>query len=286
MNCNYCGKPLDQPTKGRRKEYCNDACRQAGNRKRQRNADELNRITPQVYVGDNLLHLPRLPDASVDLVAIDPPYNKGKAEWDNLGAAPAYRDWIQLRLVHCQRVLKASGNLFVFGQQPYLHEVMTILLERLHFQRYIVWDKRQGPPVRDHALKITNEDLLWFSKSESPYMSREGAQIERDFENIRRYGGKIFDMKNLGTVWNVPPLIGEGRADLHETQKPVDLMSRIIAIACPADGVVLDCFGGTGTTSVAAMQLGRQSIYMENDPGYAAVARKRFERESNRISLV
>ena len=239
---------------------------------------------PRIYAGDSLPHLKDMDDESVHVVAIDPPYNVGKAVWDKLGTRQAYRDWLLPYLTECARVLKESGTFWCFGVQPTMRIAQAILEDDLGlmFQNYVCCRAVQGGN-NGHIMTRRHEDILVVSKGR-PFFNRNATVMERELQNVRKYRGKTYNTKRISDNWDANPLLGKERIG-HPTQKSLAVMRRIIRISAPSDGIILDCFGGSGSTSVAAIELERHSIYMERDPRYVGIAGRRFSAALSRMKL-
>jgi len=224
-----------------------------------------------IHRGDCYGLLPQLPDASVDLILTDPPYNIGPystgnmrfgwrpninndlAEWD--------RDFDPAELKgQLLRVLKPTGNLFAFCSYN--------MLGRWH---------EQFDPVFD-----TFQFFVWHKSNPVPKVRRQG------FLNSCEL---IVCMWNKGHTWNFgrqnqmhnffeapicmsPERLKEPK---HPTQKPVRLLKHLVGIASNPGDLVLDPFMGVGSTGVAAIESGRRFVGMELDPSYFDAARRRLD---------
>jgi site-specific DNA-methyltransferase (adenine-specific) len=237
--------------------------------------ERLRRYTATVIQADVLQGLRQLADESVDLICTDPPYNMGKADWDHI---KNYGVWAESWLRECFWVLKPTGALYVFGR---VGEDLAQVLLRLGtigfvYRGDIVWDTLQGaggglwPP--------RHETILYATKTAETYTDPQAVQLERHEVNIREYKGVEWSVKTAGDVWRFPVVDGHhpDRVEVR-VQKPLALIERIIKASCPPDGVVLDCFAGSGTTGVAAMRLERRSILIDRDAEVLSLAQRRFE---------
>ena len=102
-------------------------------------------------------------------------------------------------------------------------------------------------------------------------------RVERHEAHIREYKGREYRFKNVSNIWRLPCVDDKDTERTeHPTQKPVELMERIIRASSPHGGMVLDCFIGSGTTGVAAMQLERICIGIDQDRHYLDIAERRF----------
>ncbi|RLA39666.1 MAG: hypothetical protein DRR06_18750 [Gammaproteobacteria bacterium] len=253
---------------------------------RQQRIKEASEVAPvdsdQITIinGDCINGLKSLADESVDLIATDPPYNMDKAEWDSFGSGEDFAAWCEQWLVECKRVLKPSGSIYIFGINRMLSHLQRWLDSEMVYRNWIVWDTVQGA---GGGLWVNrHESVLYYSKTDKTYEDKESIKLERHEENIREYKGKTYEFKNPSNVWRFPCVDGasEERTD-HITQKPVDIMRRIIRASAPMGGMVVDPFIGSGTTAIAAYREGRRFTGYEIDKPMSLIAN---ERVSNEIS--
>jgi modification methylase len=242
-----------------------------------------------IVEGDCLQEMARLPEASVDLVFADPPYNlqlNGElqrpdqsrvdgvdADWDKFAGFAEYdaftRDWLGA----ARRVLKPNGALWVIGSY---HNVFRIgsILQDLGFWLLndVVWRKSNPMPnFRGRRFTNAHETLLWCARErESRYTF--------NYEAMKALNDEL----QMRSDWFIPicagpeRLKGENGAKAHPTQKPEALLHRVLLASTKPGDTVLDPFFGTGTTGAVAKRLGRRFIGIERDPAYAALARKRI----------
>ena len=243
----------------------------------------------RVIVGDCIEALNRLPEASVDLVFADPPYNLQlnnelyrpdnsrvdavDDDWDKFGSFAAYdaftRDW----LTACRRVLKPAGALWVIGSYHNIFRVGATLQD-LGFWvlNDVVWRKTNPMPnFRGRRFTNAHETLIWASMGPK-------ARYTFNYEAMKA----VNDDLQMRSDWLFPICSGaerlraEGGRKTHPTQKPEALLHRIILSSSHAGDVVLDPFLGSGTTAVVAKRLGRSFIGIERDETYAEAARARL----------
>lgn len=236
-----------------------------------------NQLMPKLMHGDVLEQLRTLPASSFDLICIDPPYNMDKADWDSLGSGEQFADWAEAWLKECQRVLKDSGAIYVFG----INRMLSHLQHRmdalgLRYRSWITWDTIQGA---GGGLWVNrSESILYYSKTDKTYEDADSVKLPRHEENVREYRGKEYAFKNPSNVWRFPCVDEKHpeRTD-HPTQKPVELIERIVKASCPPMGRVLDCFMGSGTTGVACMKSGRTCVGIDASLEYIELAQSRFD---------
>ena len=226
----------------------------------------------EIIHGDCLQVMASLPDASIDAVITDPPYCSGSVSeasrsaakgqglrsenlnrfgWfvgDNMGTAGLV---FLLRAVAFEsiRLLRGSGSLLVFCDWRMVPNLAPAIESAgLRYQNMVIWDK--GSMGLGAGFRAQHEVILHFTAGSPEYHD-----------------------KGLSNVLKCPR-IGQGRE--HQTQKPVNLMEQLIRVVCPPGGIVLDPFGGSGTTGVAAKNLGRDAICIERDAKYVEIANRRI----------
>jgi modification methylase len=242
-----------------------------------------------VLVGDCSLEMARLPEASVDLVFADPPYNLQLGgellrpnntrvdgvddAWDKFGGFEDYdrftRDW----LAAARRLLKPDGALWVIGSYHNIYRVGAMLQDLGYWiLNDIVWRKTNPMPnFRGRRFTNAHETLLWCARSrESRYTF--------NYESMKTLNEEL----QMRSDWLMPlcggseRLKGEDGRKAHPTQKPEALLHRVLMASTRPGDLVLDPFFGTGTTGAVAKRLSRRFIGIERDPGYAAIARERI----------
>ena len=245
----------------------------------------------QILAGDCIEVMNALPEASVDLIFADPPYNlqlRGELHrpdnskvdavddaWDQFGSFDHYdqftRDW----LAAARRILKPNGAIWVIGSY---HNVFRLGAE-LQNQGYwilndVVWRKSNPMPnFRGKRLTNAHETLIWASKG-------EGAKYTFNYEALKALNEGV----QMRSDWVLPICTGNERLKddagekAHPTQKPEALLHRIILGTTNPGDVVLDPFFGTGTTGAVAKMLGRDYIGIEREETYRLAARKRLEK--------
>ncbi|MGR3756562.1 MAG: site-specific DNA-methyltransferase [Tranquillimonas sp.] len=255
----------------------------------------------RILSGDCIAEMRSLPEASVDLIFADPPYNlqlRGDLhrpdnsrvdavddEWDRFGSFAAYdaftRDW----LAAARRLLKPNGAIWVIGSY---HNVFRLGAE-LQNQGFwilndVIWRKSNPMPnFRGKRLTNAHETLIWASKT-------EGSKYTFNYEALKALNEGV----QMRSDWVLPLCTGHERLKdengdkAHPTQKPEALLHRVL-VGCTNPGdVVLDPFFGTGTTGAVAKMLGRDWIGIEREPAYrrAAEARLANVRKFDREALV
>lgn len=217
--------------------------------------------------------LPVMESESVDLIIIDPPYLTTKEKWDK-------EEQVTPELSkELFRIAKPSCSLYVWcgiGEKSQsLIRWFPLFSEDWHFKDLITWKKQRGIGMRKGWL-YTREELMWFVKDNSQFFwnTKEqyltGVTRKRDsHRELLGQNGKPFKskFKRISNVWD--DFTEEGSDVLgirtHFTPKPIKALDRIVRCNSDAGDVVLDCFGGSGSTAIACINTQRDFIIIEKD---------------------
>jgi site-specific DNA-methyltransferase (adenine-specific) len=240
----------------------------------------------RVYCEDALAGLARIPDGSVDLILTDPPYNLGK-DYGNASDQQSVADylrWTEQWIDAALPKLKANG-LYIFLTWRYSPEIFVMLKQRMAMMNEIIWDRRvpsMGGSVR--SFSSVHDTIGFFVKRKDYYFDLDAVRIAYDAATKKARSRSIFIGAkwlevgyNPKDVWSVSRLHREHpeRAD-HPTQKPLEIIERMVKASCPPGGVVLDLFMGSGTTALAAKRCGRDFVGFELNPDYCAIIEQRL----------
>jgi len=247
--------------------------------------------TDVIHRGDCIEVLRTLPDASVDMVFADPPYNlqlggdllrpdNSKVDavdddWDKFDSFAEYDAFTRAWLKECRRVLKPEGSIWVIGSYHNVFRLGTAIQD-LGFWvlNDIIW-RKSNPMPNFKGTRFTNahETLIWAARS------REHKRYTFNYDALKAFN----EDTQMRSDWTLALCTGDERikdADgkkAHPTQKPEALLHRVLLSATRPGDVILDPFFGTGTTGAAAKRLGRHFIGIERDETYAKVAEKRIK---------
>ncbi|NLO90117.1 MAG: site-specific DNA-methyltransferase [Clostridia bacterium] len=255
-----------------------------------------------VINGDALVELKKIPDDSVDLIFADPPYwmrvegvlhrvegtefDGCVDEWDNqFTTLEDYENFTEKWLSECKRVLKKDGSIWVIGGMQCIYTIGAIM-QRIGFWLIndVIWYKKNPTPnFRGVRLNNSHETLIWATKSQKSKFTfnyKTAKELNKDTVSEEEYRNGV--RKQLGSVWRIGICQGNERLKddkgekLHSTQKPEELLYRIIAISSKVGDLVLDPFAGTMTTGVVAKRMGRNYIMIEKDKKYCEYGEKRL----------
>lgn len=247
------------------------------------------RINPEkmfdvVHHGDSLEILKQYPDESIDLVFADPPYNLDKSYnvYDDEQADHHYIEWCNQWLQEYIRILKPTGSLFVLNLPRWSMHHAHFLNKQLYFQNWIVWDALSEPRGK---LMPAHYALLYYTKHPTNFTFNYEPVSQIDARHYCLRASCISQRKQRGDDektavtdiwWNIHRIKHRRDRDHHPCQLPDALMERIIKLATNPGDVVLDAFGGVGTTPVVALQLGRHYVAMDLDNTYVDIMRQKI----------
>ncbi len=244
----------------------------------------------QVMVGNTLEILPQMPEKSVDLVFADPPYNLQLEQdlwrpnhtmvdavtddWDQFEGFEAYDHFTIAWLEAVRRVMKNTATIWISGTYHNIFRVGTILQDLgFWILNTVTWYKPNAMPnFRGTRLKNDVEFVIWAKKTPD-------SRYTFNHHDMKQFNAG----KQLGSWWEIPVCGGAERLKdvegkkLHPTQKPEELLRRIILASSNVGDIVLDPFVGTGTTAAVAKHMRRHWIGIDSDATYIDAARIRIE---------
>jgi len=246
-------------------------------------------IVDNVFKIDALEGLTWIPNHSIDLLIADPPYGLGKDYGNDSDkkSSAEFLQWTKQWLLLALPKLKSTGSLYIFTTWRYSPEIFTFLKTNMLMLNEIIWDRRvpsMGGSTRRYS--SVHDTIGFFAKTKNYYFDLDAVRIPYDEETkkARRrsifIGQKWLEMgANPKDVWSVPRLHRIHRErEAHPTQKPLAIIERMLKASCPAQGLVLDPFAGTGTTVVACLLHRRHYLAFETNPTYYNLILKRIER--------
>lgn len=245
-----------------------------------------------MYLGDCLEVLETLPAASVDLVFADPPYNLSndgftcqngrmvsvnKADWDKSRGFEEDLEFHEAWIRACKRIMKPDASLWISGTYHSIYSCGYLLQKhRFKILNDITWFKPNASPnLSCRYFTASHETLLW---------ARLGEKARHTFNYEAMKNGDFPEdalkrpNRQMRSVWSMPTTPRREKTfGVHPTQKPLRLLERIIEASSNIGDLVLDPFVGSGTTGLAAINLGRRFIGIDTDAAYLDIARKRMD---------
>lgn len=227
--------------------------------------------------GDCLTLLQELPDASVDLVLADPPYGTTKCSWDSI--IPFEHLWTQLK-----RVTKRNAAVVLLGAQPFTSAL--VMSNPKMFKYEWVWVKStptgflnaKKQPLRTcETISVFYADQPTYNpqmrQGFKPYAIKHASKTEN---YGKQTGGFTISDGSRYPITNLE--FGRDKDKFHPTQKPVELLKYLIRTYTNQSDTVLDFCMGSGSTGVAAVELGRNFVGMELSEKYFGIAKDRIEK--------
>jgi site-specific DNA-methyltransferase (adenine-specific) len=237
-------------------------------------------LVGKIVCCDALELLAVLPDNSVDCVVTSPPYNmrndvhaafrsgmpkarnwnnslllvEGYGVHDDNMPTDEYNAWQHNVLIECLRVVKSTGAIFYNHKwriQNSLLDMRNAIVDGLPVRQVIIWN-RGGGNNHNRRFFVPSYEVIYMIAKPDFFVSREGA--------------------TWGDVWHVAPEFNNP----HPAPYPIEIPERCIIAGCPENGIVFDPFMGSGTTAVAARNLGRKFIGCDLSPEYVELANRRL----------
>lgn len=237
----------------------------------------------EVYILHSIMDccdfLKKLPDESVQLICIDPPYNLELATWD---IYDNYIEWASKWLEEGYRVLSPFGSMVIFGGIQFRDVKSGDLIEIIHHIRYntnfklintIIWHYKNGMSAH-RFFANRHEEAIWLTKTNDYYFDLDSVRIpysEKDLilalKDKRLNPETTKKGKNPTNVWEIGRLSGNSKERVgHPTQKPVKIVERFVKALSYPGSVVLDFFAGSGTVGRVCISEGRHCLMCDNDP--------------------
>ena len=240
--------------------------------------------------------LAQVADGSVDLAVLDPPYGMSKGAWDSFRDHAEFmrftRGWIDALLPKIRR----GGAVYIFNTPYNCAFILSHLVERgMTFQNWITWDKRDGIASAKSRFVPGQEALLFFTQGPPRVFNADAVRLPYDSTSRIAHAARVGIPKNgkrwfpnpngklCGDVWHITSerhkrkVNGKTQTLGHCTVKPLEMIERIIKASSAPGDAVLDCFVGSGTTALAARNLGRNFLCCDADAEHAELARRRLD---------
>ncbi len=230
------------------------------------------------FIEDAVEFLKKVPDNSIQLILIDPPYNLDLDTWDTF---ENYLDWAKQWLDEIYRILSPTGNCVIFGGFQYQDLKKGDLLEILHYTRHqtglrftnlVIWYYKNGMSAHRYFAN-RHEEAVWLTKTKKYYFDLDSVRVQYSPEqkkaalrDKRLIPANIEKGKNPTNVWEIGRLNGNSKERVgHPTQKPLEIIRRFVKSLSYEGSIVLDFFAGSGTTARVCVEENRHSIMVDSD---------------------
>ncbi len=222
--------------------------------------------------------LKSLPDESVQLICIDPPYNLEVAEWDSYSN---YIDWASNWIKESYRVLSKNGSMVIFGGIQFRESKSGDLIDIIQYVRHntkfklintIIWYYKNGMSAHRYFAN-RHEEAIWLTKSNDYYFDLDSVRVPYSDEDLklalkdkRLNPENTIKGKNPTNVWQIGRLNGNSKERVgHPTQKPLAIIERFVKALSYPGSIVLDFFAGSGTVGRVCIAEKRHCLMCDND---------------------
>lgn len=223
--------------------------------------------------------LKSLPDSSVQLICIDPPYNLDLAGWDSY---QNYIEWASKWIDEAYRILSNTGSMVIFGGIQFRDEKSGDLIDLIQYVRHhtkfklvntIIWHYKNGMSAQ-RFFANRHEEAIWLVKSNDYYFDLDSVREPYSEEDLklalkdpRLNPENTMKGKNPTNVWQIGRLNGNSKERVgHPTQKPVAIIERFVKSLSYPGSIVLDFFAGSGTVSRVCIKEKRNCLMCDSDP--------------------
>jgi site-specific DNA-methyltransferase (adenine-specific) len=244
-----------------------------------------------LYLGDSIQLMNQLRENSIDMIFADPPYNLSnggftvhagkmvsvnKGNWDKSNGFDADYDFHHKWLEACRRVLKPGGTLWVSGTYHSIYQCgHAIQSLGYHILNDVTWFKPNASPnLSCRFFTASHETLIWARKDKKAKHTFNYSLMKEG-----EWNGDFIKKPNMQmrSVWAVgTPKPDEKKFGKHPTQKPLELLKRIVLASTNKGDIVLDPFAGSSTTGIAAISNGRKFVGVDLEKDYLELSKKRF----------
>lgn len=229
-------------------------------------------------IADCCEFLKKLPDESVQLICIDPPYNLELAGWD---IYENYIEWASQWINEAYRVLSKNGSMVIFGGIQFRDVKSGDLIDIIQYVRQytkfklintVIWYYKNGMSAHRYFAN-RHEEVIWLAKSNDYYFDLDVVRVPYSEESLklalkdkRLNPENTKKGKNPTNVWEIGRLNGNSKERVgHPTQKPVEIIDRFVKSLSYPGSIVLDFFAGSGTVGRVCIEEGRHCLMCDSD---------------------
>lgn len=240
--------------------------------------EEPNEVKILHHISDCGEFLKQLPDNSIQLICIDPPYNLELAGWD---IYDDYIEWASKWIDEAYRVLSVNGSMVIFGGIQFRDAKSGDLLDIIQYIRKktkfklvntIIWHYKNGMSAH-RFFANRHEEAIWLTKSNDYYFDLDAVRVPYSEDDLKialkdkRLNPETTKKgKNPTNVWEIGRLNGNSKERVgHPTQKPVAIIERFVKSLSYPGSIVLDFFAGSGTVGRVCLKEGRHCMMCDSD---------------------
>jgi len=249
-----------------------------------------------LFTSDSIEWLRQIKDNTIDLIFADPPYNIKKADWDKFESQEQYIEWSLLWIQEAARILKSTGSLYICGFSEILADLKHPSMRYFNGCKWLIWSYRNKANLGNDWGR-SHESILHLRKNKNYKINVDAVRVPYGAHTLKypshpqaetsQYGNG----KRNGDLWTPHPngakpkdvfeipVICNGMSEKtkHPTQKPEELLRKILLASSNEDDIILDPFSGSGTSLVVAEQLGRKWLGCDISYEFNDWAIKRLE---------
>ena len=249
-----------------------------------------------LFTGNSLQWLKSLQDESIDMIFADPPYNIKKADWDKFDSQEEYIKWSLQWISEASRILKPTGSLYICGFSEILADLKHPAMRYFSGCKWLIWHYRNKANLGNDWGR-SHESILHLRKTKKFALNVDEIRIPYGSHTLKypthppSESSQYSNGKKTNPVWTPNPLgakpkdvfevpttcTGMGEKTKHPTQKPEELLRKLVLASSKVGDVILDPFSGSGTTLVVAEQLQRLWIGCEMNEEYNSWAINRID---------
>ena len=225
-------------------------------------------------------------DKSIDMIFADPPYflsgngitcsggkmvSVNKGEWDKALSIKEKHKFNKKWIRECYRILKDNGTIWISGTLHNIYSIgMALEEERFKIINNIIWQKTNPPPnLACKTFTHSTETILWARKDLKNIKYTFNYILMKEINNNKQ-------MKDVWTTSLTKP--SEKKCGKHPTQKPLEILDRIILASTKEKDLILDPFCGSSTTGISAVRLNRRYIGIDNEKEYIELSIRRYKK--------
>ena len=241
-----------------------------------------------LYNDDSFKLLKKIEPKSIDMIFSDPPYflsgdgitcsngkmvSVKKGNWDEKIPIKEKHNFNKKWIKLCKEVLKDNGTIWISGTMHNIYSIgMALEEEGFRIINNITWKKLNPPPnISCRTFVHSTETILWAMKD------TKKAKHKFNYKLMKELNGN----KQMKDVWETSlTKPSEKKCGKHPTQKPIELLEKIILASTDENDLILDPFNGSGTTGIVANRLNRKYIGIEKEKEYCELTKKRLETDT------
>ncbi len=243
--------------------------------------------------GDSIKLLKKMPENTVDLVVVDPPYNLSKTYFNlkfNEMKVKEYKVWFNEWILELKRILKPNGSIYVCSDWKTSMIIGPILSENFNLRNRITWERDKGRGSKDNY-KNNIEDIFYATMDKddfvfnvndirhqriviAPYKNKDGTPRGWEYKNDLQI--RYTSPSNIWSDITIPYWSMKENTE-HPTQKPEKLIAKLILASSNKNDLVFDPFVGSGTTAVVARKLGRKYLGFDISNEFLNISKFRLD---------